>query len=188
MDKIEKIRNRINKKDVQKPKKNKLLSFTNFCLFLAFLGVGTLTYCKVDENATLFNNLFKTDFSFVEMNDNIDEYLDHLFNKNQKDDELVSFENEYIDVGNNNYQTKDKVVNMINDGKVVSLNYHSNYKYFIVIQYVNGVVGMYTLIDETTISVNQELTKNEIIGNYEGDYFNCVFKKGQLIIDYKDAI
>ena len=77
---------------------------------------------------------------------------------------------------------------MINDGKVVSVNYHSNYKYFIVIQYVNGVVGMYTLIDETTISVNQELTKNEIIGNYEGDYFNCVFKKGQLIIDYKDAI
>ena len=188
MDKIEKIRNRINNKEVNKTKKSKLLSFVNCCLFLSFLGVGILTYCKVDENATLVNGMFDTDFSFVEMNNSIDTFLDNLFNNKEIEEEVVSFENEYRDIGNNNYQTDDKVVNMIHDGKVVSVNYHTEYKYFIVIQYENGVVGMYTHIDETTICVDQKLNKNEIIGTYQGEFFNCIFKKGQDVIKYSDAI
>ena len=179
MDKIEKIRNRINNKEDTKVKKNKLLSFVNFCLLLSFLGVGALTYCKVDEDATIVNGIFKTDISFAEMNNNIDEYLDKIFNRKDVEDETVSFENEYIDIGNNNYQTDDKVVNMIHNGKVISVNFHNDYKYFIVVQYENGVVGMYTRIDETTVCIDQKLNKNDIIGTYLGESFNCIFKKGR---------
>lgn len=187
MNKIEKIRNRINNKEDNKVKKNKLLSLLNFCLLLSFLGVSALTYCKIDENATIVNGIFKTDISFVEMNNNIDEYLDKIFNRKDVE-EMVSFENEYIDIGNNNYQTVDKVINMLQDGKVISVNFHNDYKYFIVIQYDNGVIGMYTRIDETTVCANQKLNKNDIIGTYLGDSFNCVFKKGDEVIKYQDAI
>ena len=57
----------------------------------------------------------------------IDEYLDKIFNRKDVE-EMVSFENEYIDIGNNNYQTVDKVINMLQDGKVISVNFHNDYR------------------------------------------------------------
>ena len=50
MNKIDKIRERINNKETEvKPKKNKILSFANFLLVLSFISVSALTYCKIDE-------------------------------------------------------------------------------------------------------------------------------------------
>ena len=81
MNKIDKIRERINNKEVEvKPKKNKILSFANFLLVLSFIGVSALTYCKIDEEATLIDGIFNTDYSFKEMNSKIDNYFDNLFN------------------------------------------------------------------------------------------------------------
>ena len=175
MDKIEKIRNRINNVD-QKEENNVFLTIGNVVMVICLIGVSGLTYCKIDENATFINSIFQSDISFKEMNDFIKGTLNSLFNIKGEVSEIVSFENEYISVGNNNYITTDNVVNGLSDGKVILINYQNDYKYFIVVQYINGVVALYTQIDDTSLMINQILKINDVIGIYNGEYFNCIFK------------
>lgn len=187
MDKIEKIRNRINGIE-EKETNNIFLTIGNIFLIVCLVGVGALTYFKVDEDASLINNVFDTDISFKEVNNVIKGALNEIFNiDNENNDVVVSSEQQYISVGNNNYKTDDNRVHMLLDGIVTYVNYQNEYKYFVIVSYINGVDALYTYVDNCELKINDRLSMDETIGNYEGEYFNCIFKKGDKIITYNDA-
>ena len=70
---------------------------------------------------------------------------------------------------------------------MVFIVYQNEYKYFIVVQYINGVIAMYTQIDETSLLMDQVLKVNDVIGLYAGESFNCIFKIGNEIVSFNDA-
>ena len=195
MNEIEQIRSRINSESnrINAPiKEKRILKFFNIIFCLLLIVMGALIYCKVDENATLFNSLFKTNISFVDMNQTIRSYIDKLFflknDVNEEDNqEMVSNEIMYIEIGNNKYQTSDQNIQMIKNGEIISMSYQNEYEYFVVIDYEDNITALYTFIDEVNVSVGQTLSKNDILGSYEGEYFNCIFKKGEQIITYNEA-
>lgn len=186
MESVEEIKRRLNKENV---KEGKIIVFFNVILVMCLICLCGLIYCKNDENGLLIKKLFGVDVSFKQFNENINTAINNLFKieqENSEDDKLVSKIDIYHNLGNNNYSTDDKVVRMLDNGKVVISSYQNDYKYFIVIAYENNVNAIYTFIDETTLSVNSELNSNDVIGVYNGDYFNCVLKKGESIISYNE--
>ena len=54
--------------------------------------------------------------------------------------------------------------------------------------YKNGVNALYTLVDSLNVEEKVKLNQKDIIGTYEGEYFNCVFKRGNQVISYNEAI
>jgi phosphoglycerol transferase MdoB-like AlkP superfamily enzyme len=104
-------------------------------------------------------------------------------------DKYEQLEEMLIDVSfKKNFSTDDKTIRMLDDGEVVVCSYQYEYKYFVVVSYQNGVTALYTLIDEINIENSQKLGKNDVIGTYNNEYFNCVFKKDDKIINYHEAI
>lgn len=187
MESVEEIRKRLNNENGV-VKEKKIIKFFNFFLVLCSLALGALIYCKYDENGTFFKNVFNVDVSFKELNSNINNALNNLFKIENEEEILVSMIDIYHDLGNNNFSTDDKTIRMLDDGEVVVCSYQYEYKYFVVVSYQNGVTALYTLIDEINIENSQKLGKNDVIGTYNNEYFNCVFKKDDKIINYHEAI
>ena len=189
MDEIKRIQKRLNK-NATPVKEKKIIKFFNCLLIVLLVGLGALIYCKQDENGTLLKKWFNVDVSFKEMNQTIENTLNNVFsfNKNQEDNvQSVTSLDLYHSLGSNNYSTDDKTIRMLTDGEVVVSSYQDEYKYFVAIHYDNGVNALYTLIDEIKVE-NGKLSKNDVIGTYQGEYFSCVFKKGEQIISYNEAI
>ena len=73
------------------------------------------------------------------------------------------------------------------DGEVLISSYQEGYSYFVVVKYNNGVNALYTLIDECDVEIGK-LNKNDVIGTYNKEYFNCIFKKNNETISYNQAL
>ena len=43
------------------------------------------------------------------------------------------------------------------------------------------------LLKKRARELSVDFTENDILGSYEGEYFNCIFKKGEQIITYNEA-
>lgn len=190
MDEIKKIQRRLNKNTTTPVKEKKIIKFFNFLLVVLLIGLGALIYCKQDEEGTLLKKWFNVDVSFKEMNQTIEKTLNNVFsfNKTSEDNtQVVAALDLYHNLGSNNYSTDDKTIRMLLDGEVIVSSYQDEYKYFIAVHYDNGVNALYTLVDEIRVE-NGKLLKNEVLGTYQGDYFGCVFKKGEQTISYNEAI
>ena len=86
------------------------------------------------------------------------------------------------------YITSDKTIPTINNGTIKACSYQDDYKYFVVVEYENNVTALYTLIDEIKVKTDDVLLANNVIGTYEGSYFQCIFKKNNEIISYNEAL
>ena len=131
--------------------------------------------------------MFNVDVSFKTMNEKIENTLNNVFSFNKEEDIKVSSLDLYHSLGNNNYSTDDKTIRMLSDGEILIASYQEGYSYFVVVKYDNGVNALYTLIDECNIEVGK-LNKNDVIGSYNNEYFNCIFKKNNETITYQQAI
>ena len=184
-----------NVKDVQKRlkkektpiKEKRILKFFNFFMVLLILLLGSLIYCKQDENGTILKKFFNVDISFKNMNEKIENTLDNIFSFNKNEEIKVSSLDLYHSLGNNNYSTDDKTIRMLMDGEVLISSYQEGYSYFVVVKYNNGVNALYTLIDECNVEIGK-LNKNDVIGTYNKEYFNCIFKKNNETISYNQAL
>ena len=186
MENVKDVQNRL-KKDKTPIKEKKILKFFNFFMVLLVLLLGGLIYCKQDENGTLLKRMFNVDVSFKTMNEKIENTLNNVFSFNKEEDIKVSSLDLYHSLGNNNYSTDDKTIRMLSDGEILIASYQEGYSYFVVVKYDNGVNALYTLIDECNIEVGK-LNKNDVIGSYNNEYFNCIFKKNNETITYQQAI
>lgn len=186
MENVKDVQNRL-KKDKTPIKEKKILKFFNFFMVLLVLLLGGLIYCKQDENGTLLKRMFNVDVSFKTMNEKIENTLNNVFSFNKEEDIKVSSLDLYHSLGNNNYSTDDKTIRMLSDGEILIASYQDGYSYFVVVKYDNGVNALYTLIDECNIEVGK-LNKNDVIGSYNNEYFNCIFKKNNETITYQQAI
>lgn len=188
MENIKEIKKRINGKD--KVKENRLIKFFNFFFAMMIILLGGLIYCKTDENGALFEKIFHRKISFKDFNQTIDNYLSKLFffNKQTQNDIEVGGMDIYQSLGNNMYTTTDKTIRAIREGEVLSKSYQDEYRYFVVVKYDNNVKALYTLIDQVDVELNQTFSSNQIIGSYEGSYFQCIFTKEDKVISYQDAI
>jgi len=187
MNEVNKIRKRIKKNE--NPKKEKIL-LKIFNCFLVFIAIGMLTliYCKQDEQGMLLKTLFNVDVSFTEFNNNIENAINDLFKIESENEQTVNQVNYYNSIGNNRFCTDDKTVKMLHDGEVFALSSQEDYQYIVGVNYKNGVKALYTYIDEVNISLGDVIQKDSIIGTYKGDYFTCVFKIGDEIIEYNEVI
>lgn len=184
-----------NVKDVQKRlkkektpiKEKRILKFFNFLMVLLVLLLGSLIYCKQDENGAILKKFFNVDISFKNMNEKIENTLDNIFSFNKNEEIKVSSLDLYHSLGNNNYSTDDKTIRMLMDGEVLISSYQEGYSYFVVVKYNNGVNALYTLIDECNVEIGK-LNKNDVIGTYNKEYFNCIFKKNNETISYNQAL
>lgn len=194
MEEIDRIRARIqsDQKETDKvPVKEKgILRVFNVALLLVLLGVCTLIYCKADEDATVFNQLFHTEVSFREMNAAIRGCIDRLFFRGgeEQTQQTVGAQVEYVSLGNNRYSSADGTIRMLRGGTLVTASYQNEYEYFLVVQYENQVSALYTLVSEVSAEAGSALKQNDVLGAYAGEYFNCIFKKGDNILSYSDAI
>lgn len=188
MDRIDEIKNRINKKE--RSKEHKIIKFFNVILALLLVALGGLIYCKEDENGTLLKRFFNIDVSFVEMNDKITSTLNKVFKIEESEEEIktVSSLDLYHFLGNNKYSTDDKTIKALTDGEIIASSFQNDYKYFVAIRYSNGVSALYTYIDEINVEGLSKIEKNALIGSYSGDSFNCIFRKDNKTISYSDAI
>lgn len=189
MDDIKRIQKRL-KQENTPIKEKKIIKFFNGTLVLLLVALAGLIYCKQDEDGTLLKRLFNIDVSFKEMNQTIENTLNNVFSidKEDKNDDLtVSAIDIYHSLGSNNYSSDDKTIRMLTDGEIIVSSFQNEYKYFVAVKYSNGVSALYTLIDEITFT-NTKLEKNDVIGSYTGDYFSCIFKKGDVTISYNEAI
>lgn len=187
MEEIERIRKRLNQ-ERNVVKENSLLKFFNIVFAFLLVGLGALIYCKQDEDGVLLKKIFNVDVSFKTFNESVENTLNNVFRINdvENNEQIVSYQDLYYSLGSNKYSTDDKVIRMLSNGKVSVSSYQNEYKYFVVIEYDNGVSALYTLIDEISFD-NKEMKENDVIGSYVGDYFNCVFKKGEKVISYNEV-
>ena len=189
MESVEEIRKRLNK-DNEPVKENKIIRFFNVLLVLCSLCLCGLIYCKHDENGELIKNLFNVEVSFKQFNYDIQTALNNLFKieDNEEENLMVSTQDLYHNLGNNNYTTDDKTIPMLTSGTIMVSSFQEEYKYFVVVSYDNGVNALYTLVDSLNVEEKVKLNQKDIIGTYDGEYFNCVFKRGNQVISYNEAI
>ncbi len=189
MENVEEIKRRMNKE--KKVKEHRIMKFFNVIFILMIITLGGLIYCKSDEDGKLIKQIFNQDVSFKELNQTIDNYLNKIFffkEDNHQSTMNVSGINLYQSLGNNMYITSDKTIPTINNGTIKACSYQDDYKYFVVVEYENNVTALYTLIDDIKVKTDDVLLANNVIGIYEGSYFQCIFKKNNEIISYNEAL
>lgn len=189
MDDLRKIKKRINKENAP-VRERRLLRFFNGALALLLIGIGCLIYCKEDEDGKLLKKWFNIDVSFRDMNEKIQGTLNQIFyfKDASAGEQSVAGLDLYHSLGNNNYSTDDGSVRALRDGNVIASSYQNEKKYFVAIEYDNRVRALYTMISECALKSGDSLKKNDVIGTYDGEYFNCIFKKDEKTISYGDVL
>ena len=184
MEQVKTIRNRINKKE----KKSKLLSFLSF--FMAFLSIilGIMIYMKKDENGTFLSENFNVSVNFENFNSKVNKTINNLFKfefENKNNDKLVSNGISYIELGDNLFSSEDNSVKMIEDGVIIGV-YENNDSTSILVNYENGVIASYSLVDDVLVKQYDQFNKGDVIGSYS-DSFKVLFKKDDQIVSYVEA-
>lgn len=191
MENVDEIKRRMSSE--KNVKEHHIIKFFNVIFVFCIIALGGLIYCKSDENGTLIKKIFHQDVNFKEFNNTIDEYIGKLFFIEKGENDPVSQTpvtsvDLYQSLGNNCYTSVDKTIRAINNGKVLSSSYQEEYQYFIVVEYDNEVKALYTLVSEIKVKINDVITPNQVIGDYQGDYFQCVFTYKDEVIDYQQAL
>lgn len=182
MDIIRKIRNRLGKKD----KVNLFYRISCSILICISIILGFLIYAKKDEEATFLNENFNINVNFSKMNS----WINDLFNfKKTSNNEYFPVANNkiYLPIGKDLYQTDSNEIFMINKGIILGVNQESDASYTLLISYDNGVIASYFNIVTCLVKEYDQLQKGEIIGYYN-ESFKALFKKGDSLVNYEDAV
>ncbi len=185
MDDVETIKRRI-----ENPinKKSSLFKIMITILLITALGIGFLIYARSDPNATLLNNLFGLNINFKQLNENVDNALERMFNFNvidNEDDAPVSGNINYINLGDDLYKSDDQQVKMLKKGLISHIEKDDN-SYFVVVSYKDNIKASYFFLYDLTIKKGDELNKGDPIASYENS-FKVIFSKNNKKISYEEV-
>lgn len=184
MEQVNKIRKHINKKE----SKNKFLSFLS--VIMAFLSIilGVMIYMKKDENGEFLSKNFGISVNFENFNSKTNDLINNLFKfefENKNNEQLVSNEVKYIEIGNDLFSSEDNAVRMVDDGVIIGV-YDNNESSTILVSYLNGVLASYSLVENVLVKQYDELKKGDVISSYS-DSFKVLFKKNNQLVSYGEA-
>ena len=144
---------------------------------------------KKDENGSFLYKNFSIDCNFKSFNDKANKLVDSLFDfnvVNMKEDELVSNPIIYIEHEDNMYSSASQEVQMLNDGMILGV-FEDNDYYSILIEYKNGVLASYQMLENVNVKQYDQLKKGDCFAYYN-ESFKVLFKKDGKLINYNEAL
>lgn len=189
VEELEEIQRRMENPTENKKKRSLAYKIMMSMMLIIVLALGFLIYARVDENGSILNRIFHTEFNFTQLNTKVNRFLDNMFRFNLKDDTddlPVSGGIQYEALENNYYRTEDQSVRMLKRGVVSYIETKDNQS-FIMITYENGVVASYFDLYDPLIKTLDQLKAGDIIASYETQ-FKVLFQKGKQLISYEEAL
>lgn len=192
MREFKKIAKRINKRknsSMSKEKSGAIFKVVTSLMTIYVLFMSFAIYAKKDQEATVFNNVFKTDVSFTKFNNMMSKLLNLRIIDNSKEDihdQVVSSEVSYIHLGDDYYTSEGNVAIALDDGVITYVN-GKDENYTVIVEYDNGIRATYNEVKEVNVYVNDRVYKDDILGSYI-DKVEIIFIKDSEKISYEEVV
>lgn len=195
MNKIDKIKKNLAKRkkidileDAKKlNNKSNLYRISMIVMTIYAIFVSFAVYAKKDENAVIFNSIFKTNIDFTDFNSKLNNLLDLRILDGvdeNLDSQVVSGELYYIDLGDDYYMSEGSLVTSLNDGVITYVNGKDD-NYTVIVEYDNGVRATYYDLIEVNVFSGDRVYVNDIIGTYN-EKVKIIFIKDNVKLNYED--
>lgn len=172
-------------------KKKNFLSFLSSILMLFSITLGVLIYGKNDENGKWLKENFGIELSFSTINKHMSSFIDNLldydvFSFLNKESINVSYESNYIYLGNDKFAKNDSAVTSIGSG-VVIFTIEENGLNTIIVQHDHGYTATYKGVEEIFVKQYDRIEDKGVIGNHYGEIYIYFTINGEKK-EYEDII
>lgn len=168
---------------------NKLL----FCTVL-FLAAAIISKSNNNDKEIIKTYLYNNNINFTTIRKIYNKYLGGITSIKEK--ENIEVFNEKINYNNIiPYEegaklevTKNYLIPNQEEGIVVNIGKDTKYKNIVVVENDKGIDTLYGNICNSNIKLYDNIDKNTIIGESCDNYIYIVYKKGDIVLDYKNYL
>jgi stage IV sporulation protein FA len=195
---LEKIRNQIKKKKMNKKESNNyFIGYINKILFVILLTIITMILLKSSSSfkTKFYHYVYETNISFASINNLYQKYFgsplpfgDVLNDKTQtvfEETLTYSKKEQYLD-GVALSVTSNYLVPSLESGMVIFAGDKENYGYTVIIEQVNGVEVWYSNIT-SSLKIYDYVEKSSLVGE-ANELLYLTFKKDGEVLNYEDYL
>ena len=198
MNKIAKIRKRINKNREKQSLKKDILELENkshplYKIAMMLLGIYAIfiafaLYVRNEERATTFNTLFNTNIDFSSFNKAMGKVINlrGVDSKITSSDQMVSASVSYQSLGDDYYTSDDHLIVAFDDGVVTYVNGKDD-NYTVIVEFDRGYRATFNGVMEVNAYVGDRVYQNDIIGSFD-DKVQIIFIKNREKVSYEEIL
>lgn len=194
MNKIDKINNRIRKKNVTN-KNNSFFVMKFFIIFLLFCFGSILVHNDLKIKNIIYNKVYNTNFSFAQFNNLYNQYIGNIipFQNIFKEKKVFNEKLEYNNLSKYNKGVKltlkdNYSIPCIKGGIVVFVGDKKDLGKTVIINGTDGIDIWYSNLSNTNLKLYDYVENNMIIGEAKKNTLYLTFQKDGVDIDYNEVL